>query len=77
MSDSTIRTMSLDEIDIVSGGVSYDQAYNDFQEGGELLGAGAGKLVASAWTGIALTPALIADSLGLGTSLPGGLPELP
>ncbi|MGQ0335090.1 hypothetical protein [Halomonas elongata] len=77
MSDSTIRTMSLDEIDIVSGGVSYDQAYNDFQEGRELLGAGAGKLVASAWTGIALTPALIADSLGLGTSLPGGLPELP
>ncbi|MFM9272079.1 hypothetical protein ACJ7V3_17755 [Halomonas elongata] len=77
MSDSTIRPMTFDEIDIVSGGISYDQAYQDFQEGGQLLGAGAGKLVASAWTGIALTPALIADSLGLGTSLPGGLPELP
>ncbi len=26
MSDSTIRPMTLDEIDVVSGGISYDQA---------------------------------------------------
>lgn len=75
MSNNTIRTLDMTEIDAVSGGISYDEAYKDFQEGGAMLGAGAGNLVASAWTGVALTPALILNSLNSLGSLTGGLPS--
>ncbi|WP_454849227.1 hypothetical protein [Rhizobium binxianense] len=74
MSETTIRSLSSDEIDAVSGGASFDDAYGDFIEGGALLGQGAAQLVASAYTGIALTPGLILGSLG---GLLGGLPGLP
>ncbi|MFM9272077.1 hypothetical protein ACJ7V3_17740 [Halomonas elongata] len=39
MSDSTIRPMTFDEIDIVSGGISYDQAYQGSLEGGPFQGS--------------------------------------
>jgi hypothetical protein len=77
MSESTIRTLSEDEVSVVAGGISFDQAYSDFKEGGALLGAGAGALIAGAYTGIALTPALILGSLGglLGGTLGWELPS--
>ncbi|MEL4376580.1 hypothetical protein [Brucella cytisi] len=46
-----------------SGEVTFDDAYVNFMEGGGHLGLGAAMLVGSAWTGIALTPSLILDSL--------------
>ena len=46
-----------------TGEVTYDDAYLNFMEGGGHLGMGAAMLVGSAWTGVALTPALILDSL--------------
>lgn len=70
----TFRALDEGEIDLVGGGISYDQAYQDFQSGGAHLGYGAGQLVSSAWTGVALTPALILSSLGTGGLLGGGLP---
>ncbi|QEM82349.1 MULTISPECIES: hypothetical protein [Halomonas] len=73
MSDSTLRVLSNDEIDVVAGGISFDDAYNDFMEGGALLGGGAGSLIASAYTGIALTPALILGSLNSLLGSLGGL----
>lgn len=71
---TALRELDASEIDLVTGGVDYDDAYRDFIAGGALLGRGAAALVASAWTGVALTPALILNSLGAG--LPG-LPEVP
>jgi hypothetical protein len=41
---------------------SFGDAYNTFILGGGSLGAGAAALVAGAYTGIAMTPALIANS---------------
>jgi len=74
---TTLRALDASEIDLVAGGISFDDAYDDFIVGGSLLGRGAAALIAAAWTGVALTPALILNSLGAG--LPGlpGLPELP
>ena len=46
-----------------SGDVTFDDAYVNFMEGGGHLGLGAAMLVGSAWTGVALTPSLILDSL--------------
>ncbi|MDX8532464.1 hypothetical protein RFM41_29385 [Mesorhizobium sp. VK25A] len=46
-----------------TGEVTFDDAYLNFMEGGGHLGMGAAMLVGSAWTGIALTPALVLDSL--------------
>jgi hypothetical protein len=46
-----------------SGEVTFDDAYVNFMEGGGHLGLGAAMLVGSAWTGIALTPSLVLDSL--------------
>lgn len=46
-----------------SGEVTFDDAYVNFMEGGGHLGLGAAMLVGSAWTGVALTPSLILDSL--------------
>lgn len=84
MSESTLRVLNNDEIDAVAGGISFDDAYGDFIEGGSLLLGGAAALVASAYTGIALTPALILGSLnsllgslgGLTGGVTGGLPLL-
>ncbi|MGV2184584.1 hypothetical protein [Rhizobium rhizogenes] len=74
MSQMTLRSLSSDEIDAVSGGVTFDDAYHDFIVGGALLGQGAAALVAGAYTGIALTRGLVVGSLG---GLLGGLPGLP
>lgn len=88
MSESTLRVLSNDEIDMIAGGISFDDAYSDFMQGGALLGGGAASLIASAYTGIALTPALIIGSLtgllgslggltgGLTGGVTGGLPLL-
>ncbi|MCG7508730.1 hypothetical protein [Mesorhizobium retamae] len=46
-----------------SGEVTFDDAYLNFMNGGGHLGMGAAMLVGSAWTGVALTPALVLDSL--------------
>jgi hypothetical protein len=46
-----------------TGDVTFDDAYLNFMEGGGHLGMGAAMLVGSAWTGIALTPALVLESL--------------
>ncbi|QEN85151.1 hypothetical protein FZC33_02550 [Labrys sp. KNU-23] len=46
-----------------TGEVTFDDAYLNFMEGGGHLGLGAAMLVGSAWTGVALTPALVLDSL--------------
>lgn len=49
--------------DVPSGGeITYADAFNQFNEGGGALGYGAASLVSSAYTGIALTPALVAGS---------------
>jgi hypothetical protein len=42
---------------------NFGNAYDTFVLGGGALGTGAAALVAGAYTGIATTPALIADSL--------------
>ena len=42
---------------------TFGDAYNTIVLGGGALGTGAASLVAGAYTGIATTPALIADSL--------------
>lgn len=68
--ETALRPLDEFEIDAVSGGVTFDEAFETFIAGGAMLGQGAAMLVASAWTGIALTPGLILDSLG-------GLPDLP
>ncbi|RZQ63555.1 hypothetical protein [Amycolatopsis suaedae] len=44
------------------GGVTFEEAYYTFIEGGGALGYGAASLVAGAYTGIATTPALILGS---------------
>jgi len=43
---------------------NFADAYNTFIVGGGALGYGAASLVAGAFTGIATTPAMIADSFG-------------
>ncbi|UGU16562.1 hypothetical protein LS482_01530 [Sinomicrobium kalidii] len=68
-----VHEMNVGELRETNGGISFDQAYNDFQQGGAHLGLGAAMLVSAAWTGIALTPALILGSLGAGGLLGGGL----
>lgn len=45
---------------------SFGDAYNSFTNGGGYLGYGAASLVAGAYTGIALTPELVAHSLEYG-----------
>jgi hypothetical protein len=45
---------------------TFGDAYNQFIIGGGALGYGAASLVAGAYTGIALTPALIAHSFSCG-----------
>ncbi|UUV29282.1 hypothetical protein NQK81_31525 [Amycolatopsis roodepoortensis] len=42
---------------------TFGDAYNTFIEGGGALGYGAASLVAGAYTGVVLTPALLAHSL--------------
>ncbi|WP_410600543.1 hypothetical protein [Amycolatopsis sp. lyj-90] len=42
---------------------TFGDAYNTFIEGGGALGYGAASLVAGAYTGVILTPALLAHSL--------------
>ena len=46
-----------------SGEETFDDAYLNFMNGGGHIGMGAAMLVGSAWTGVALTPALVLDSL--------------
>lgn len=41
---------------------TFGDAYENFNEGGAAAGYGAASLVSSAYTGIALTPALVAHS---------------
>lgn len=67
-----VQEMNVAELCETDGGITFDQAYHDFQQGGAHLGLGAAMLVSGAWAGIALTPALILNSLGIG-SLLGGL----
>ena|GEM_PF-6099333 len=43
--------------------ITYADAYHTFIQGGEHAGTGAAMLVAGAWTGVAQTPAMMADSL--------------
>lgn len=42
---------------------TFGDAYQDFKLGGAAAGYGASSLVGSAYTGIALTPSLVADSV--------------
>ncbi len=50
-------------VDVPSGDeITYADAFHQFNEGGGAAGYGAASLVSSAYTGIALTPALIAGS---------------
>ncbi|SNR32250.1 hypothetical protein SAMN06265360_10290 [Haloechinothrix alba] len=44
------------------GDITYEDAFHQFNNGGGAAGYGAASLVSSAYTGIALTPALAADS---------------
>ncbi|MBC9796974.1 hypothetical protein [Sinomicrobium weinanense] len=67
-----VQEMNMEELHETDGGISFDQAYHDFQQGGAHLGLGAAMLVSAAWAGIALTPALILGSLGTGL-LGGGI----
>jgi hypothetical protein len=46
------------------GDFDFEDAFWTFIDGGEALGYGAAALVASAYAGIALTPALVAQSFG-------------
>ena len=71
--ETALRPLNEFEIDAVSGGITFDEAFETFIAGGALLGQGAAMLIASAYTGIALTPGLILESLG---GLPG-VPDLP
>ncbi|QEM80688.1 hypothetical protein [Halomonas binhaiensis] len=64
MSESTIRTLSEDELNVVAGGVTFNQALSDLLGGGVLVLAGASSLVSGAASGIIQTPMLILDSLG-------------
>lgn len=66
-----VQEMNVSELHETNGGITFDQAYHDFQQGGAHLGLGAAMLVAGAWTGIGLTPALILGSLGTGGLLGG------
>src|SRR5699024_6796933 len=43
--------------------ITYADAYHTVIQGGEHAGTGAAMLVAGAWTGVAQTPAMMADSL--------------
>ncbi|MQA11281.1 MAG: hypothetical protein GEU98_22535 [Pseudonocardiaceae bacterium] len=60
--------MSADESapagDSSSSDVTFADAYYDFKESGGALGYGAAGLVASAYTGIATTPSLVAGQMG-------------
>jgi hypothetical protein len=49
-----------------SNPVTFADAYNAFMDGGAALGYGAAAVVGSAYTGIALTPSLIAHSFTCG-----------
>ncbi|PRH89550.1 hypothetical protein C5L14_03025 [Labrys okinawensis] len=66
LGEAELRLLDSNEIDAVAGGATYDEAWANFVAGGAAIGAGAAQLVASAWTGIALTPGLILGSSGLG-----------
>ncbi|MDV6011527.1 hypothetical protein [Haloechinothrix sp. LS1_15] len=54
---------AVDEPHVGDGNITYEQAFHQFNEGGGAAGYGAASLVSSAYTGVALTPALVADSL--------------
>lgn len=66
-----VQEMNVAELNETNGGLTFDQAYYDFQQGGAHLGLGAAMLVSAAWAGIALTPGLILGSLGTGGLLGG------
>ena len=72
-SEPTLRPLTDHEIDAVAGGVTFDDAFETFIAGGALLGQGAAMLVAGAYTGLALTPALVLESLGGTGGLLGGI----
>nr|WP_300308597.1 hypothetical protein [Halomonas sp.] len=56
MDVSEIRTLSDEEVGMVSGGTTYDQAYESFIDYGSQLGAAVGALLAGSYTSTALSP---------------------
>ncbi|WP_219632389.1 hypothetical protein [Haloechinothrix aidingensis] len=46
------------------GDITYEEAFHQFNNGGGATGYGAASLLSSAYTGVALTPALVAGSFG-------------
>ncbi|QEM81683.1 hypothetical protein [Halomonas binhaiensis] len=67
MNVSEIRTLNEEEIGMVSGGATYDQAYESFIDYGSQLGAAVGALLAGSYTSTALSPTFalnFVDSFG-------------
>jgi hypothetical protein len=51
---------------VVGSPMTFSDAYNAFMDGGAALGYGAAAVVGGAYSGIALTPSLIAHSFSCG-----------
>ncbi len=62
MGEAQTRTIAVTEMDRHSDDPTFGDAVLLFVEGGGALGYGAAALIAGAYTGIALTPALIIHS---------------